>query len=115
MLAPRVLELLGLERGQRPADPTTRAVRHDHVVDEAAIGRHERIGELLAIFLGALALALAVVFLLYSDHRGLLIPAGILAIVAIADVVGLHLPDAMQPFFVPVVLIAVGLYMLAER
>src|SRR5437899_8716046 len=54
MLAPRVLELLGLERGQRPADPPPRAVRHDHVVDEAAIGRHERVGELLAIFLGAL-------------------------------------------------------------
>ena len=67
------------------------------------------------IFLGALALALAIVFLLYTDHRGLLIPAGILALVAIADVFGLHLPDAMQPFFVPVVLIAVGLYMLAER
>src|SRR5437660_11883599 len=54
VLAPRVLELLGLERGERAAHPTPRAVRHDHVVDEAAIGRHERVGELLAIFLGAL-------------------------------------------------------------
>jgi hypothetical protein len=67
------------------------------------------------IFLGSLAIALAIVFLLYSEHRGLLIPAGLLAVVAIADVVGLHLPEATQPFFVPVVLIAVGVYMLVER
>lgn len=67
------------------------------------------------IFLGSLAVALAVVFLLYPDHRGLLVPAGLLALVAIADVVGLHLPQEMQPFFVPIVLIAVGVYMLVER
>src|ERR1700761_7939855 len=53
VLAPRVLEFLVLERGQRLADPPARAVRHDHVVDEAAIGGDERIGEALAIFLGA--------------------------------------------------------------
>lgn len=68
-----------------------------------------------AIFLGSLALALAIVFLMYREHRGLLVPAGLLAIVAIADVFGVHLPQEMQPFFVPVVLIAVGVYMLAER
>ncbi|HEV8671834.1 MAG TPA: hypothetical protein VGS01_13995 [Candidatus Limnocylindria bacterium] len=67
------------------------------------------------IFLGSLALALAIVFLVYSDHRGLLVPAGLLALVAIADVVGLHLPQEAQPFFVPIVLIAVGVYMLVER
>jgi hypothetical protein len=67
------------------------------------------------IFLGSLAVALAIVFLLYTDHRGLLVPAALLAIVAIADVIGLHLPQEMQPFFVPVVLIAVGVYMLVER
>ena len=67
------------------------------------------------IFLGSLAVALAVVFLLYPDHRGLLVPAGLLAVVAIADMVGLHLPREMQPFFVPIVLIAVGVYMLVER
>src|SRR5688572_28535767 len=53
VLAPRVLELLGLERLQRLADPSPRAVRHDHVIDEAAIGGDEGIGELLAILLGA--------------------------------------------------------------
>jgi len=67
------------------------------------------------IFLGSLALAIAIVFLLYPDHRGLLVPSGLLAFVAIADVVGLHLPQEMQPFFVPIVLIAVGVYMLVER
>jgi hypothetical protein len=67
------------------------------------------------IFLGSLAVALAVVFLLYPEHRGLLVPAGLLALVAIADIVGLHLPQEMQPFFVPIVLIAVGVYMLVER
>ena len=67
------------------------------------------------IFLGSLAVALAIVFLFYPDHRGLLVPAVLLALVAIADVVGLHLPEATQPFFVPIVLIAVGVYMLVER
>jgi hypothetical protein len=67
------------------------------------------------IFLGSLAVALVVVFVLYAEHRGLLVPAGLLAIVAIADVFGLHLPQEMQPFFVPIVLIAVGVYMLVER
>jgi hypothetical protein len=67
------------------------------------------------IFLGSLAVGLAIAFMLYTDHRGLLIPAGLLALVAIAEVVGLHLPDELQPFFVPIVLIAVGAYMLLER
>jgi len=67
------------------------------------------------IFLGSLAIALAVVFIVYPDHRGLLVPAAALAAVAIADVVGLQLPREMQPFFVPIVLIAVGVYMLLER
>jgi hypothetical protein len=68
-----------------------------------------------AIFLGSLAVSLAIVFLMYTEHRGLLVPAGLLAMVAIADVLGLHLPQEMQPFFVPIVLIAVGVYMLVER
>jgi ABC-type enterochelin transport system permease subunit len=68
-----------------------------------------------AIFLGSLAVALAVVFVRYRDHRGLLVPAGLLALVAIADVFGLHLPQELQPFFVPIVLMAVGVYMLVER
>jgi CDP-diglyceride synthetase len=68
-----------------------------------------------SIFLGALALALLIVFLMYRQHRGLLVPAALLAIVAVADQVGLQLPDVVQPYFVPVILLAVGIYMLAER
>ena len=68
-----------------------------------------------SIFLGALALALGVVFVMHPDHRGLLVPAGLLALVAIADRFGLRLPEATQPFFVPIVLLAVGVYMLVER
>jgi len=52
---------------------------------------------------------------MYRQHRGLLVPAALLAIVAIADQVGLQLPDAVQPYFVPLILLAVGIYMLAER
>jgi hypothetical protein len=67
------------------------------------------------IFLGSLAIALAIVFAMYREHRGLLVPAGLLALVAIAHIVGLDLPEGLQPFFVPIVLIAVGVYMLVER
>jgi hypothetical protein len=67
------------------------------------------------IFVGSLAVALAIVFVLYPAHRGLVVPTAALAIVAIADLFGLHLPPATQPFFVPTVLIAVGAYMLVER
>ena len=67
------------------------------------------------IFLGARALALVIVFLMYRQHPGLLVPAALLAIVAVADLVGLRLPDALQPYFVPLILLAVGVYMLAER
>ncbi len=73
-------------------------------------------GDLAApIFLGSLAVALAIVFVMYREHRGLLVPAGLLALVAIAHIVGLDLPEGLQPFFVPIVLIAVGVYMLVER
>ena len=67
------------------------------------------------IFLGSLAIALLIVFVMYRGHRGLLVPAGLLALVAIAHIVGLDLPEGLQPFFVPIVLIAVGVYMLVER
>ena len=68
-----------------------------------------------SIFLGALALALLIVFLMYRQHRGLLVPAALLAIVAVADQFGLQMPDVVQPYFVPLILLAVGIYMLAER
>ena len=67
------------------------------------------------VFLASLALALVVVFLMHRQHRGLLVPAVLLGIVAVADQIGLQLPDVVQPYFVPLILLAVGIYMLAER
>lgn len=78
------------------------------------------------VFLGTLAAGLVAVFVLAGvgapdgagapDRRTPLVLAGILAVVALADLflqVDL-VPLALQPYFVPVVLIAVGLYLLVE-
>src|ERR1035437_387486 len=54
VLAPRILKFLALQHGQRAADALARFVRHDDVVNEAAAAGDEGVGELLAIFLGAL-------------------------------------------------------------
>jgi len=68
------------------------------------------------VFLGTLAGGLIAVFLLERARRAPLFLAGILAIVAIADLfMQIDLvPLALQPYFVPVVLIVVGLYLLVE-
>ena len=69
-----------------------------------------------AIFLGTLALGLVVVFIVAPERRAPLLFAGVLAVVAIADVfLQIDLvPAALQPFFVPVILIVVGGYLLIE-
>ena len=68
------------------------------------------------VFLGTLAGGLIAVFLLERARRAPLFLAGILAIVALADLfMQIDLvPLALQPYFVPVVLIVVGLYLLVE-
>ena len=68
------------------------------------------------VFLGTLAGGLVAVFLVERARRAPLFLAGILAIVAIADLfMQIDLvPLALQPYFVPVVLIVVGLYLLVE-
>jgi hypothetical protein len=69
------------------------------------------------VFLGTLALGLVAVFLLAPDRRVPLIPAAILTLVAVADVflrIDL-IPAALQPYFVPAILVAVGAYLLVER
>jgi hypothetical protein len=68
------------------------------------------------VFLGMLAGGLVVVFLLAPARRAPLLLAGVLAVVAIADLfLQIDLvPLALQPYFVPVVLIIVGLYLLVE-
>jgi hypothetical protein len=68
------------------------------------------------VFLGTLAAGLVAVFVLAPERRAPLALAGIIAIVALADLflqVDL-VPLGMQPYFVPVVLIVVGLYLIVE-
>ena len=69
------------------------------------------------VFLGALAIGLVAVFLLAPARRAPLLLAGIIAVVAVADLfLQIDLvPPALQPFFVPVILIIVGLYLLVDR
>ncbi|HKC92270.1 MAG TPA: hypothetical protein VKE23_13180, partial [Candidatus Limnocylindria bacterium] len=68
------------------------------------------------VFLGMLAAGLGAVFVLAPARRAPLLLAGVLAVVAIADLfLQIDLvPLAFQPYFVPVVLIIVGLYLLVE-
>jgi hypothetical protein len=69
------------------------------------------------VFLGTLAVGLVAVFLLAPTRRAPLLLAGVLAVVAITDLfLQIDLvPLALQPYFVPVVLIIVGLYLLASK
>ena len=69
------------------------------------------------VFLGTLALGLVVVFALAPDRRLPLAIAAILAVVAIADLFlnVVLVPTDAQPYFVPVILIVVGIYLLVER
>jgi len=70
------------------------------------------------IFLGTLALSLLVVFAAARERWVPLVLAAVLALVALVDVVA---PDTLAngaglvPYVVPLVLMAVGLYLLAER
>ena len=68
------------------------------------------------VFLLTLAGGLFAVSLLARIRRAPLLLAGVLAVVAIADLfLQIDLvPLALQPYFVPVVLIIVGLYLLME-
>ena len=68
------------------------------------------------VFLGTLAAGLVAVSLLAPARRAPLFLAAILAVVATADLfLQIDLvPLGLQPYFVPVVLIIVGLYLLVE-
>lgn len=68
------------------------------------------------VFLGALAGGLVAVFVLVPSRRAPLVLAAIIAVVALADLfLQIDLvPLALQPYFVPLVLIVVGLYLLVE-
>jgi hypothetical protein len=68
------------------------------------------------IFLGALAGAFGAVTLLAPERRWPLVPMIPLALIAVAGVLGKVdlVPGALQPFVFPVLLMAVGAYLLFE-
>src|SRR5262245_35514634 len=51
---PRIFELLVAQLAEAQRHPPPGRMRHDHLVDIAAVGGHERVGEPLLIFLGPL-------------------------------------------------------------
>lgn len=69
------------------------------------------------VFLGALAAGLLAVFVLSPARRWVLIPAVLVAVVALAEPLtgSTILPTAFRPYFVPLVMISVGVYLLVER
>jgi hypothetical protein len=66
------------------------------------------------IFLASLAIGLVAVFVIRPNRRWPLIPAAFFGVVALAEVFGVVaiVPLALQPFFVPTILIAVGAYLI---
>jgi hypothetical protein len=64
-------------------------------------------------FLAALAVAFAAVFLIHPSRRWPLVPAAVLAVVSLAELFGKGdvVPGPVQPFMVPLILIAVGVYL----
>lgn len=67
-----------------------------------------------ASFLAALATGFGLVFLIHSSHRWPLVPAAILGAISLAELSGRGdiVPGAAQPFMVPVILVAVGAYLI---
>ncbi len=67
------------------------------------------------IFFGALAAAFVIVTVLAPDHRWPLVPAVPLALLGVLGVAGgVDVAPSWQPFILPVVLMAVGAYLLVE-
>jgi hypothetical protein len=69
------------------------------------------------IFLGALAIGFFLVFLVDPKRPVPLVPAVLLAFVAVLTLVGMSniLPSWFQPMIVPLLFVALGLYLLIER
>ncbi len=69
-----------------------------------------------AIFLGSLAVAFVVIYLLSPSRRIPLAVAAIIGVVALADLFAKVelIPDWFQPFFVPAILVVTGVYLLVE-
>ena len=69
------------------------------------------------IFLGALALGFFVVFVSTPTRPAPLVPAVLLAVTALLSLYGRGdlMPSWFQPMFVPLLFIALGVYLLVER
>jgi CheY-like chemotaxis protein len=68
-------------------------------------------------FVGVIAIGFVVAFALSPQHRWPLVPAVLLGVVAAGRLVTgtSFIPASIEPYLVPIVLIAVGAYLLAER
>ena len=68
-------------------------------------------------FVGVIAVGFVVAFALAPQHRWPLVPAVLLGVVAAGRLVTgtSFIPASVEPYLVPIVLIAVGIYLLAER
>ncbi len=80
----------------------------------AAIPRFQ--DEASAIFLGSLAAAFVVIYLLSPSRKIPLAVAAVLGVVALADLFAKVevVPAGLQPFFVPLILIITGAYLILE-
>jgi hypothetical protein len=69
------------------------------------------------IFLGALAIGFFIVFVSEPDRPAPLVPGVLLAVVALLTLYGRGdlMPGWFQPMFVPLLFIALGVYLLVER
>jgi hypothetical protein len=69
---------------------------------------------LAPIFLASLTVGLAAVFVIRPQRRWPLVPAAIIGLVALAEMFRIAdiIPTGVQPLFVPVILIAVGGYLI---
>lgn len=66
------------------------------------------------VFLAALAVGFASAYLIRPQRQWPLIPAVVMGLVAVAELFGAGtiIPTAVQPFFVPLVLLGVGAYLI---
>ena len=72
--------------------------------------------EASAIFLGSLAAAFIVIYLLSPSRKIPLAVAAVIAVVALADLFAKIelIPSGFQPYFVPIILIVTGAYLILE-
>ncbi|HAF11801.1 MAG TPA: hypothetical protein DCK98_17240 [Chloroflexi bacterium] len=68
------------------------------------------------VFLGSLAIAFLVVYLLSPSRKIPLAVAAVVGVVALADIFTTIpiIPDGLKPYFVPIILIVTGAYLILE-